>query len=265
MAETLAKHAQGTFCWPEVGSPDPEASKKFYGELFGWTFTDTPLPPEAGGGSYTIFKLNGKDVAAMYRLGEEMKKQGIPPNWGAYVAAESADDAAKKCVALGGQVIMEPMEVMEHGRMAVLQDPAGAHFSVWQARTHAGAGVLDETGALAWTELMTGDTAKAKAFYTALLGWSAEDMPMGPETYTVFKRADGKSAAGMMAIPPMMKNVPPHWTSYFQVADLRASLAKAQSLGAKTVVDATPVPNVGEFAVLEDPHGATFALLQPQF
>lgn len=264
MAVTTTKHAQGTFCWPELGSPDPEASKKFYGALLGWTSSDISMPPDAGGGSYTIFKLGGEDVAAMYRLGPKAREQGVPPNWGSYVSMESADQAVAKCAALGGKVIMEPMDVMNGiGRMAVLQDPTGATFSVWQAGTHFGATVLDEPGALAWTELMTSDTAKAKAFYTALVGWSAEDTPMGPMTYTLFKRAGGANAAGMMALTPEMKNVPSNWTCYFQSADIRASVAKHESLGGKVIMPVSPVPGVGEFAILMDPQAAVFALFQP--
>lgn len=261
---TQTKHAQGTFCWPELYVPDIDHAKKFYGALFGWTFNDTPMPG-AGGDVYTIFQLGGRDVAAMVRLGPEMQKTGMPPNWGAYIAVDDADAAAKKAKELGGKVLMEPFDVMDtFGRMAVLQDPTGAVFSVWQAGTHTGVQVRDADGALTWNELMTNDLTKAKAFYSSLIGYRTESMPMPQGEYTLFKDpADGASRGGMMGITKEMGALPPHWMSYFQTSDIRKSLEHAKSLGGKVVMDVTPVPHVGEFAILADPQGAAFALLQP--
>lgn len=262
---TMTKRAQGTFCWPELGTTDQDAAKKFYTAMFGWTSNDIPMPEEMGGGYYAIFQLGGRDVAAMYRLMPDMVKNGVPPNWGAYIAVDNVDTVAKKAKELGGRVTLEPMDVMgTHGRMAALMDPTGAAFSVWQAGTHSGAQALDENGALVWTELMTPDAAKAGAFYTALIGYKTQTMPM-PQggDYTMFQDpADAKSRGGMMQIRPDMGPVPPHWLSYFGVADITKSLAQAKSLGATVVMDVTPVPQMGQFAILCDPQGAAFALFQ---
>lgn len=262
---TLTKRAQGTFCWPELASPDPEQSKRFYATLFGWTTNDIPMPEEMGGGHYSIFQLGGRDVGAMYRLGPEMAKQGIPPNWGAYIAVDDADAIARKAKELGGTVLMEPMDVMGSlGRMAALRDPTGAAFNLWQAGTHIGAQRLDENGALCWTELMTRDVPAAKAFYTSLIGYGVEVMPMsqGGE-YTMLKDpADGARRAGMMAITPQMGPMPPNWSTYFQTPDIRKTVGQTKSMGGKVFMDVTPIPHIGEFAVLQDPQGAPFALLQ---
>jgi predicted enzyme related to lactoylglutathione lyase len=260
---TITKHAQGTFCWPELHTPDPAAAKAFYAGLFGWTANDIPMV-EPGSAPYTIFQLNGVDVAAFYPLDAKMQAGGMPPCWSAYVAVDSADDIAKQCEALGGKVLMAPFDVMGTiGRMAVLQDPTGAVISIWQAGTSIGAGVLDEPGALCWTELLTNDVPKAEAFYTKLIGYKTQAMPMSPNfTYTLFQKGDGVNAAGLMAITPEMKGAPPNWMSTFQTADIRASVAKAESLGGKTIVPVTPVPGIGEFAVLADNQGAVFELLQ---
>jgi predicted enzyme related to lactoylglutathione lyase len=258
---TMTQHAPGTFCWPELGTTDQAAAKKFYTSLFGWTFEDNDM---GAGGIYTMLKLNGQSVGALYALGKEMLDHGVPPHWGSYVAVESADAAAEKAKTLGATILGGPFDVMDVGRMAVIQDPTGATFSVWQAKKHAGANVLDEPGALCWTELMTTDAAKAKRFYTGLLPWTPESMPMGPPEkpmeYTVFKNA-GKSAAGMMQITPEMGPVPPHWMIYFMVENCDASASKAHQLGAKTLVPPTDIPNVGRFAVVMDPQGAPFAML----
>ncbi len=261
---TITKHAQGTFSWPELGVPNQAAAKKFYSAVFGWGVKDYPMPPEAGGGAYTIFQVDGKDVCACYHLSPDMQSQGMPANWGAYVTVDNADAAVKKCEALGGKLLMGPMDVMGTlGRMAVLQDPTGATFSVWQAGDHIGAQVLDEAGALIWTELMTSDTAKCASFYTQLLGYTTQVMPMEDSHYTIFVCPDGKRAAGMMAFPPNMTNVPPNWTSYFGTKDIRGTVAKIEQAGGKVCMPVTPIPGVGEFAVVQDDQNAVFALLQP--
>ncbi len=259
----LTQHAQGTFCWPELASTDQNAAKKFYGELFGWTSTDVPMGPDAG--SYTLFKKGGNDCAALYPLGPDMLAQGVPPNWGAYIAVNSADETAKKAKELGATVIMEPFDVMGTlGRMAVVQDPTGAVFSVWQAKDHIGAGVLDEPGAMCWTELMTGDPDKARSFYTKLVGWTTQEMSADFGNYTMFLREGGAKAGGLMKTPDEMAGVPPHWMTYFAVSDIQQTTALVQKLGGTVNVPPMPIPNIGSFAVYADPQGAVFAVLQPQ-
>jgi hypothetical protein len=256
---TVTAHTIGTFSWPELGTTDQKAAKQFYTSLFGWQFNDTDMGPN---GVYTIFTLNGRDVAALYTLMPDMVKQGVPPSWGSYVTVENADRSAEKAKSLGGTVIVPPMDVMEHGRMAVVQDPQGATFTVWQAKDHIGVGVLYEPGSLAWTQLNAKDPAAAKKFYPALLGWKIQDeeMPavMGGGAYTTWLKSDGQ-AGGMM---PMPKDAPApsHWLPYFAVANVDASATKAGSLGAKTFVPPTDIPGIGRFAVLADAQGATFAI-----
>ena len=256
---TVTQHAPGTFCWPELATSDPQGAKKFYTGLFGWVTEDSDM---GDGTSYTMIKLNDQAVGALYPQPKEQASMGTPPHWGSYVAVENADDAATRAQTLGGKVLMEAFDVMDVGRMAVIMDPQGAVFSVWQAKKHIGAGVLDEVGALCWTELMTTDTQAAEKFYTGLFPWKGSPMPMASgQTYTVFKRGEA-NAAGLMQITKEMGPVPPNWGVYFQVADCDASVAKATGLGAKVIVPATDIPNVGRFAVLLDPQGAAFAILK---
>lgn len=252
---TITQHAPGTFCWPELGTTDQAAAKTFYSSLFGWTTEDIPMD---AGATYTMLRQGGKDVGALYALGAQ--QQGMPPHWGSYVAVESADAAAAKAKQLGGTVVAEPFDVFDIGRMAVLQDPSGAIVSVWQAKKHLGAGVLDEPGALCWSELLTKDTAKAGPFYTQMFGWSSEIMPM-EQPYTVFKN-QGTPAAGMMAIDASMGDMPSAWMTYFGVENCAASAEKAKQLGAQVLVPPTPIPNIGTFAVLMDPQGAAFSIIE---
>lgn len=255
------RYAPGTFCWAELQTSDGNAAKSFYAKLFGWTAQEDPIPQ---GGSYIMFSVGGKNVAAAYQMSSEMKSQGIPPHWGNYVSVDNVDTATKKAKDCGGKVIAEPMDVMESGRMAVLQDPTGAVVSLWQAKAHHGAQLRDELGAMCWHELMTNDTAKAQPFYTKLFSWTTENME-GDTPYTFFKNQDthreSRFAGGMMTIPPDMAQVPPHWMVYFQVANCDATVTKVQELGGKVRFPATDIPP-GRFALLQDLQGATFAVLQ---
>jgi hypothetical protein len=250
------QHAPGTFCWPELATTDAQGAKKFYSSLFGWSSVDNDMGPD---GVYTMLKQKGADAGALHGLNQEQRSRGVPPHWNSYVAVESADQAAAKAKQLGGTVLLDPFDVMDLGRMAILQDPTGAMFSLWEAKKHIGVGILNEPGALCWTELLTTDTAKAEKFYTGLLPWKSEAMQMPQMTYTVFKRGD-TSAGGMMKITPEMGKVPAHWLVYFEVADCDAAVAKAKGMEAKVTVPATDIPNIGRFAVLMDPQGAHFAV-----
>ena len=255
---TVTQHVPGTFCWPELGTLDQNGAKKFYGSLFGWSFRDNEI---GNGEIYTIFTQGGADVGALYTLREQERKMA-PPHWNAYVAVESADRSAEKAKQLGGTVLMDPFDVTDAGRMAVIQDPTGAVISLWEAKKHIGVGLLDEPNSLCWTELMTTDAGKASAFYTGLLPWKTEDMSTPGMDYTLYKRGEA-NAGGMMKIQPQMGPIPSHWMSYFKVDDCDAKIAKAHGLGGKTLVPAQTVPGVGRFAILTDPQGAAFAILGP--
>ncbi len=164
----IDKHSPGSFCWIELATTDQNAAKDFYSSLFGWTADDSPIGPSE---FYTIFKLDGRDAAAGYTLRADQRAQGVPPNWMIYIAVKSADEAAIKAKQLGGTVVMPPFDVMDFGRMAVIQDPTGAHFCVWQAAKNAGIGIAHVAGTLCWADLSTPDAKRATDFYSGLFGW----------------------------------------------------------------------------------------------
>jgi uncharacterized protein len=252
MTETLV-HAPGTPSWVDLASPDVDASRRFYGDLFGWEAWIAPQP-EAGG--YTIFLKNGKQVAGLGGIFME----GQPPAWSTYVSTDDADSTAQKVRDAGGQVIVEPFDVMDQGRMAVFQDPTGAYISIWQGKAHQGSQLVNEPGSFGWNELATRDIAAAKDFYGKVFGWGYKDsaMPQGG-SYTEWQ-LNGKSIGGGMEMgenyPPQ---VPPHWLVYFVVEDADLSTAKAEELGAKVLMPPMDI-QPGRFSVLQDPQGAAFAL-----
>ena len=253
--QTQLTHAPGSFCWAELATTDGEGAKKFYSELFGWTAQDNPMGP---GMVYTMLKLSGKDVGALYEKGENMKN--VPTVWASYISVANADEIAAKAKSLGGTVMQEPFDVMEVGRMAVITDPTGATFCIWQSGTHSGYGVKGEPNTVCWNELLTNDTERAIDFYTKLFGWTA-DTHGGPMPYTEWKNG-AEHAGGMMQIAPHMGPIPPHWGIYFAVDDCDATFQKATSLGAQAYVPPMDIENVGRFATLSDPQGAVFSIIK---
>lgn len=257
MAE-FSSHVPGTFSWPELATTDQKAAVAFYRSLFGWDLKEMPI---SDGEMYSMFTLRGKEVAAAYTMRPEERQTGAPPHWNLYVTVANVDETVKKAEGLGAKVFAPPFEVMDAGRMAVLQDPTGAVFQVWQARQHIGAKILGEPGALVWTELTTRDTTRAESFYIALFGWTAKhSSPGSPMEYTEFHN-QGKPGVGMMAMPSQVPpQVPSYWMPYFQVANCDASTDKAKQLGATPMMGPQDIPGTGRFAILTDPQGAMFAL-----
>jgi uncharacterized protein len=257
---TRTEYAHGEFCWADLATTDPAAAKSFYGGLFGWQAEDMPAGP---GMTYTMCRLKNQYVAALYALDKERQSHGEPPHWLAYINVRNADDIAKKASQGGGKVLNGPFDVLDVGRMAAIQDPTGAYFAVWQAKKHIGAGIIMEPGAMCWNELMTPDVAAAARFYTTTFDWSAEPVDMGPAgTYTIFK-AGTTQVGGMMARPPQLKDVPPHWLTYFAVSDCDSAAKKVRELRGQELRPPDNIPNIGRFAVCRDPQGAAFAVFQP--
>ena len=251
-----SSYAPGTPSWVELGTPDIEASEAFYGALFGWEIPELPNSAEMGG--YRRAKKNGKDVAGVAPLMQE----GQPPAWSTYVSVADAAGTMASVGTAGGQVIVEPMDVMGLGTMGVFSDPTGAVCGIWQPGTFAGAELVNESGSFGWNELGTRDTAAAKEFYAAVFGWGFEDQDMGEMgTYTTWKVGEAM-VGGMFDISGVVPDeVPAHWLTYFMVEDLDAAMEQAKSGGGDVRNGPIEIP-IGRFAVLADQFGAVFAAMQ---
>jgi len=244
----------------ELATTDQAAAKSFYGAILGWTVTDVPIGPND---FYTRFLLNGRTAASAYTMRADERSLGIPPHWNLYICVASADDVANKAAELGGKVLAPAFDVMELGRMAVLQDPTGAVFSIWQPKIRIGVSVTDEAGAFCWADWNTPDPGRAQTFYEQLFGWHV-DLGKGESSgYWYIK--NGENFIG--GIPPVAHrdpSIPPNWLIYFAIADVSNATGQATGMGARVLLPPTSMERVGRFSVLADPQGAVFALFEPE-
>lgn len=246
-------HAPGSPCWFELITSDLPAAIDYYTGLFGWQVARVPMDD---GSEYAIFSIDGREVAAAAQMDAEQAAQGQPAYWGAYFRVDDVDAAAEAVARSGGQVLVPPFEVMGHLRMAVCADPEGAAFSLMQPRAHPGVGAIREQNAVCWVELAARDIVAAESFYAGLLGWEMHDHTASPAAgYRIYANGDGQ-LGGLLRMTEEWGEMPAHWSLYMQVADVDASVARAQALGGRLCFPAFDAPGVGRIARVDGPDGA---------
>jgi uncharacterized protein len=246
------QYTPGTFCWTDLTTTDPEGAKAFYGGLLGWEAEDMPV---GDGDFYSMMRVDGKDVAAIAPQQPQQREAGAPPLWNSYVSVDSADAAAQRATELGATVHAPPFDVLDAGRMAVIQDPQGAFFMVWQPGRHYGAALVNAPGALVWNELASPDLDGSTAFYSGLFGWTIAPFEGSPEPYLSIKNGDASNGGIREARP----GEPPNWLAYFGTEDIDAALAEVEELGGAK--HAGPIDiQMAKIAIVQDPQGAIFAL-----
>ena len=251
-------YTAGTFSWADVSTTDQEAAKTFYSGLFGWQAEDLPVDENT---SYSMMRLDGKDVAAISPQQQQQRDAGVPPMWNSYVTVDSADAAADKAGQLGATVHAGPFDVMEAGRMAVIQDPQGAFFMVWEPRQNIGAGLVNAPGALAWNELASPDVDGSIAFYTGLFGWTTDPFEESPQRYEIIKN-QGKGNGGIRELGD--QPAPPHWLVYFGIDNIDSGLSKVEELGGSKMIGPMDI-GIAKIGIVQDPQGAAFAIYDGQF
>lgn len=267
------RYIPGVPCWTDTVHPDPTAAAAFYGELFGWECEET-MPPGAPD-SYIVGRIDGGDVAAI---------GSVPPGsagdaaWNTYVWVASVDATTASAVAAGATVLSEPVDIFDAGRMAMLTDPEGATFGLWEPRVHRGAQVVNQPGSICFNDLYTRDPERAAAFYGATFGWELVDIDGGPmwalpgygdflETLkpgTIANAAEMGAPAGFVNVVASVVPISPddtqteaQWGVTFGVDDTDAAVKLAVELGGTVVAEPTDAPWV-RFAVVADPQGAVF-------
>lgn len=238
-------HPPGAFSWAELVTSDADAAKGFYTQLFGWEYEDNPTGPD--GPVYSMASRDGHHVAALFGDPEQ------PPHWNCYVTVASADEAAAKADEAGADVMAEPFDVMDVGRMAVIADPTGAVLCLWEPRASIGATLVNTPGALAWNDLVTPDPDTAAEFYGKVFGWTIEEIPEA-RGYRIIRNGD-RSNGGIF--PQEGRSA---WVPYFGHDDVDRLAGEIEGLGGKLINGPMQVPS-GSFVVLADTQGAVFAAL----
>ena len=252
-ATTQAPPAVGSFCWYELNTRDIAAAKKFFGEMFGWTTS-----PSAMGQYHHWHDREGVMFGGIMDMNSP-EWANVPPHWMSYIRVENVDAKAKKVTELGGNVCVPPTDIPTVGRFCVINDPSGPTLSLIQ---------LSEAKPIApvivWNECATKDQNAAKKFYTALLEWTTESMPMGDAgEYVLCKNKDEMLCGIFQMNGPQFEHVPPHWMNYIGTQNVDADAKRVEKLGGKIIMPPTDIPNnIGRFCIITDPGGAHISLYQ---
>jgi predicted enzyme related to lactoylglutathione lyase len=253
----MAEHrfsGMGKFVWQDLVTTDVPKAIDYYGRLFGWTTEEWDMGPA---GKYQMIRAGNTDIGGFVNPGAGQK---APSHWLGYVVVDDVDKAAERTASAGGAVVVQPTDIPNVGRFAVVRDPQGAHVMPF---TSLSAGEVEPDhpapGTFVWNELHTTNPEAAAEFYRVLFGWSTRVMDMGDHgKYWIFVR-NGKDAAGMMKMPPASP-APPNWLPYVGVENVDATAVKVKQLGGTLHVPPMDIPNIGRFAVAADVVGAVLGI-----
>ena len=238
----------GTFSWVDLATTDAAAAKSFYTGLFGWELDETDA-------AYTICRLDGDAVCGLYEPSEDIRATGVPPGWTSDVTVADAAAAAARARELGGDVVDDASEFLDLGRVAVLKDPQGAVFAVWQPRERIGAERVNDVGCLCMNELATSDMEAARSFYGRLFGWTIEvsdGTREGP-----WMVSNGENINGSLFAAP--DGAPAQWRTCFTVESTERSLARVGELGGRQLGEPLDIGH-GSVAMALDAQGALFTM-----
>ncbi|MDQ3762100.1 MAG: VOC family protein [Actinomycetota bacterium] len=241
----------GTPCWADLAVSDVDAAKEFYAAVLGWTYSDRG----AEYGHYQMCQRDGHSAAGIGPL----QSADQPPAWTTYLASDAVDDTARKITENGGTLIAEPFDIPDSGRLCIALDPQGAAFGVWQASKDVGAEIYNEPGSLVWNEAAVPDPEADRQFYSAVFGYSYQPVEGAGSEYTTFHRG-GDPLGGIGGLSDSPAEMPPHWMTYFMVADADTAVAAATELGATVLSGPLDTP-YGRMATITDPQGATFSIM----
>jgi predicted enzyme related to lactoylglutathione lyase len=254
-ATPTGKFTSGRIIWHDLVTQDMAAAKRFYGEIFGWTFRDVPI----GGGQYALASLDGTPVAGIITAPAGARVA----QWVSYFSVEDVDASLDVVKAAGGKVWLGPVEIPGRGRAALVTDGEGAPLAI--ARPTGGdppVAPVPLHGWL-WADLWSRNGEAAGVFYGKLFGYRATIVPapLEPRPYTVFQREE-TSFAGLLAIPAGLDGVKPNWLPMLRVKDVRVPVARASELGGRVILAPRADLRNGTAAIIADPSGAAVSLQQ---
>jgi predicted enzyme related to lactoylglutathione lyase len=250
------EHHVGKVVWADLLTPDLGAAKRFYGALFGWTFRDVPGDP-----NYTLVLLDGEPLAGLFQKALP-PGQASQPAWLTFLAVKDVNAALDAARQHGGTVLVKPHDYPQRGRQAVLADPDGAAFAVMAARGGDPSDYLAAPGEWIWSSLLVKHPKRETAFYKSLFGYDVYDLASEGDPQHYVLSADGYARAGLNALPADSMRRHPHWLNFVRVTDAAASASKAIELGGRVLVEPRIDRHGGRLAVLADPSGAIFGVME---
>jgi predicted enzyme related to lactoylglutathione lyase len=251
------EHHPGKVIWADLVTPDLAGAKRFYGGLFGWTFNDI----HTGDTNYSIALLNGEPVGVLLQRPVQAG-QHRQPAWLTFISVRDVGAAQRITVAEGGKVLSKPRSYPQRGRQAVFSDPQGAVFAVLQSSSGDPPDELADPGEWIWSSLVTRDPGTGAAFYQAVFGYEAFDLPDDDGLEHVLLSTHDYARASANALPAEATRLHPHWLNFVRVLSTTDAVAKVQSLGGRVLVEPHPDRHGGLVAVVADPSGAPFGLLE---
>jgi predicted enzyme related to lactoylglutathione lyase len=259
---TNAQQTLNNVWWADLQAKDLKAALDFYGRVLGWEFQQEH--DETGAMVYHTAQIDGVKLAGIGEMQQQARESGMPSMWTDYVSVADADATCAKAVELGGTVLMPAMDVMDQGRMAIIVDPTGAAFGIWQGGRHTGADAVNQPSTLTWVELYSSDVDATKTFYSGLFGWTYAPMEEGSATgqeYWLASTSEGAMFSGLMPKPKEMAQAPDMWVTYFGVADVDAAKAEVQAAGG-TVLWGPMQTGPGRSIGITDSQGGMVTLMQ---
>jgi predicted enzyme related to lactoylglutathione lyase len=262
------QYPPGVPCWVETLQADPHAAMAFYANLFGWEFEGPGDMPGDGSDGYFVARLHGRDVAGIGSLGPRGGHR--TPTWTTYVRVDGASDAAARAIALGGNVLVEPLDAPPAGTLAILADPTGAPFGVWEPQERQGAQRVNETSAWSISSLHTDDPDRAATFYGDLFGWQTEPFGDAAAGARIIRLPDYVGGEPRQPVPRdtvgLIVQVEPgarrgRWEVDFRIDGVDAAAERASAAGGTVITQPFDLGQL-RMAELADPPGAAFSISQ---
>lgn len=253
-----ASHTTNSFWWIDAMTTDVPAVRKFYADVLGWQWDESAMPD---GSSYWMAKLDGLAVAGLGAQSAELTEMGVPPMWNSYILVDSVDDYVKKIEAAGGTIVALAMEASDAGRFAFATDPTSGSFGIWEAKEFVGADAVNQPGTLVWNGLWTSNVEQARAFYTAVFGWSFNESDMMGMPYWMITLDGQTPIAGLAEKTAGMPGPPSVWTVTLGVADADTVKARIEKAGGQVMAGPHDTPQ-GKHIVALDPAGAMVEFIE---
>jgi predicted enzyme related to lactoylglutathione lyase len=259
------EHHAGKVIWNELVTPDLQGAQRFYGAMFGWTFREAAATPASGRAAvptrYAVALQDGAPVAGLLQR-ESPSGKSVRPAWMPFFAVADVDEVRRKAHDLGASILAEPRDYGRRGRQAILADPEGAVFAILNSPSGDTPDELAAPGQWIWSSLLVRDADKDAGFYQAVLGYEVFDLPSTDGRDHLILSSDELARASVNSMPDDSPRRHPHWLGFVRVADAADAASRAQDLGGRALVPAHADRHGGRVAVLADPQGAVFGVME---